>query len=59
MLIYVAAKVLADIIAALPCLAVQADDVSPRARRCARFGADQVVRQMLPRVMLDIGDALA
>ena len=59
LLIDVAAKVLADNIAALLCLAVQADDVCPHTRRCARSSADQVVRQLLPRVLLGIGDVLA
>jgi hypothetical protein len=57
-LIDVAAKVLADNIAALLCLAVQADDVCPQARRCARASADNAVRSMLPRVLLAIGDVL-
>ena len=58
-LIDVAAKVLADNIAALLCLAVQAGDDCPQARRCARASADHAVRSMLPRVLLGIGDVLA
>lgn len=58
-LIDVAAKVLADNIAALLCQAVQADDDCPQPRRCARASADHAVRSMLPRVLLGIGDALA
>ena len=58
LLVDVAAKVLADNITALMCLAVQADAQMPPRRRCQRTYADSVVRRMLPRVLLAVGDVL-
>ena len=59
LLVDVAAKVLADNIAALMCLAVQADDPAPTQRRCQRAQAGHVVQRMLPHVLLTVGDVLA
>jgi hypothetical protein len=58
LLVDVASKVLADNITALMCLAVQADAELPTRRRCQRTYADSVVRRMLPRVLLAVGDVL-
>ena len=58
MLVDVAAKVLADNIAALMCLAVQADPEFPVRRRCHRTHAGAVVQRLLPRVLLAVGDVL-
>ena len=54
----VAATVLADKIAALMCLAVQADLKLPVRRRCHRTHAGAVVQRLLPRVLLAVGDVL-
>lgn len=58
LLVDVAAKVLADNIAALMCLAVQADPEFPVRRRCHRTHAGAVVQRLLPRVLLAVGDVL-
>ena len=58
LLVDVAAKVLADNITALMCLTVQADAGLPTRRRCQRAHASLVVRQLLPRVLLAVGDVL-
>lgn len=58
LLVDVAAKVLADNIAALMCLAVQADPKMPALRRCQRTHAGVVVQRLLPRVLLAVGDVL-
>lgn len=54
----VAAKVLADNMTALMCLAAQADARLPAKRRCQRTHAAAAVRTMLPRVLLAVGDVL-
>jgi hypothetical protein len=58
LLVDVAAKVLADNIAALMCLAVQADPKMPALRRCQRTHAGVVVQRLLPRVLLAVGDVV-
>ena len=60
LLLDVAAKVLADNIAALMCLALQADPKMPALRRCQhqRTHADVVVQRLLPRVLPAVGDVL-
>lgn len=58
LLIDVAAKVLADNITALMCLAAQADAQLPAQRRCQRTHADTAVRAILPCVLLAVGDVL-
>ncbi len=58
LLVDVAAKVLADNITALTCLAVQADAELPAQRRCQRTHAGLALQRMLPRVLLAIGDVL-
>jgi len=59
LIVDVAAKVLADNIAALMCLAAQASAEMPTSRGCQRTHAALVVQRMLPRVLLAIGDVLA
>jgi hypothetical protein len=58
LLVDVAAKVLADNITALMCLAAHADAQLPGKRRCQRTHADAAVRTILPRVLLAVGDVL-
>lgn len=58
LLVDVAAKVLADNIAALMCLAAQDAAQLPANRRCQRTHADAAVRAVLPRVLLAVGDVL-
>ena len=58
LLVDVAAKVLADKIAALMCLAVQADPKMPALMRCQRTHAGVVVQRLLPRVLPAVGDVL-
>lgn len=54
----VAAKVLADNITALMCLAAQFDARLPAKRRCQRTHADAAGRTILLRVLLAVGDVL-
>ena len=54
----VAAKVLADNITALMCLAVQADAGLPTRRRCQRSHANLVVPRLLARVLLAVAGVL-
>lgn len=58
LLLDVAAKVLADNITALVCLAAHADAQLPAQRRCQRTHADAAVRTILPCVLLAVGDVL-
>lgn len=58
LLLDVAAKVLADNITALMCLAAHADAQLPAQRRCQRTHADAAVRTILPCVLLAVGDVL-
>jgi len=58
LLVDVAAKVLADNITALMCLAAQSGADMPLQRRCQRTYADAAVRSILPRVLLAVGDVL-
>jgi len=60
LLIDVAAKILADNIAALMCTAAAADaDLANRSRRCNRTYASRVTAKMLGPVLLWIGDVVA
>ena len=58
LLVDVAAKVLADNITALNCLAVQGDVNLPEKMQCQRTHAALVVQRILPCVLLAIGDVL-
>jgi Transposase DDE domain len=58
LIVDVAAKVLADNIAALMCLAAQADLDSPAERRCNRAHACLILQRVLPRILLGVGDVL-
>lgn len=58
LLVDVAAKVLADNIAALMCQTAHSDAGLPANRRCQRTHADVAVRAILPRVLLAVGDVL-
>ena len=58
LLVDVAAKVLADNIAAPMCQAMQAGPELPVRRRCHRTHASAVVHRLLPRVLLAVGDVL-
>lgn len=58
LLVDVAAKVLADNVAALMCQAAQDAAQLPTNRRCQRTHADAAIRAVLPRVLLAAGDVL-
>ena len=58
LLVDVAAKILADNIAALMCQAAEVRAELPANRRCHRTHADAAVRAILPRILLAVGDAL-
>lgn len=58
LLVDVAAKVLADNITALMCLAAHAHAQMPPNRRCQRTQADAAVRAILPRILLAVGNVL-
>jgi len=60
LLVDVAAKVLADNLASLLCAcAAEQHDLGARSRRCNRSYAAQLLPQLLPRVLLFVGDVLA
>lgn len=57
LLIDVAAKILADNIASLMCLAAgEAADLAPRSRKCNRSYTAFLMQRLLPRLVLFIGD---
>jgi len=58
LIVDVAAKVLADNIAALMCLAAQDDFDIPPERQCNRTHAGLILRRVLPRILLGLGDVL-
>ena len=58
LLIDVAAKVLADNIASLLCRATAADEPHEATRQCQRTYATAVLRAVLPRLLLAVGDVV-
>lgn len=59
LLVDVAAKVLADNIAALMCHAAQTEAAVPASRQCQRTHAAAAVQRVLPRLLLAVGDFMA
>ena len=59
LLIDVAAKVLADNIAALLCLAAAADSPPLQPRQCQRTHAGAVLLRLLPRLLLAVGNVIS
>lgn len=59
LIIDVAAKVLADNLAALMCIAATPAPMQPTARGCNRARVDAIVAAMLPKVLLFVGDVVA
>ncbi len=58
LIIDVAAKVLTDSLSALLCIAALAAAPIPAARGCNRARVDGIVRALLPKVLLHVGDVL-
>jgi hypothetical protein len=59
LIVEVAAKVLADNLAALMCAAAHATHEQPAQRRCNRSYAAQLLARLLPPVLLRVGNVLA